>query len=323
VIPIFPLAAYYHRRAIRTADATENPVVMGLARLGAGMHEDALARFDQALEYYEYSAATLREAGYLRGWGACTSQMAWASYQRVGFAQCLEKARELVQVGQETADRQVWAWGLLAEGLVKRCTGPVDEAISDFRGAIALFEAAADYADVAQASGQLGMTYTRQRKFDDALQILENVAGMVAERKLRGIAIVSAPLALADAYLAVAEEARGGRRAELLKKARQACRAARRHAGAWRCWLPTAYRLQGTYEWLQCNPSAARRWWRQSILVAEELCLPHQLGLTFLEIGRRTDDAGSLIRAESILSQIGATLDLEEARQLLLCATRT
>lgn len=83
-----------------------------------------------------------------------------------------------------------------------------------------------------------------------------------------------------------------------------------------------AYRLQGTYEWLQGKPAAARRWWEQSLLVAQELRVPHGLGLTFLEIGRRTGQPAPLRRAESVMSDIGATLDLAEARILLANANK-
>ncbi|MCJ7797612.1 MAG: hypothetical protein MUQ56_12780, partial [Thermoleophilia bacterium] len=77
------------------------------------------------------------------------------------------------------------------------------------------------------------------------------------------------------------------------------------------------YRMQGTYEWLAGRPRKAEKCWQKSLAVAEELGAGYQEALTRLEIGRRLGDRAELERAEALFGEMGAALDLAEARRLL------
>jgi hypothetical protein len=71
------------------------------------------------------------------------------------------------------------------------------------------------------------------------------------------------------------------------QKAAVACRAALRWGKTLRPGKPEALRLQGRYARLKGSASQARYWWGRSLAEAEALGMPHELGLTHLEIGRR------------------------------------
>ena len=71
-------------------------------------------------------------------------------------------------------------------------------------------------------------------------------------------------------------------------------------------WLPTMLRLQGSCDWLRGDRAAAQRAWHDSLKVAERSGFPVERGLTLLEIGRRTDDAGKQALAASLFRQFGA-----------------
>jgi len=63
--------------------------------------------------------------------------------------------------------------------------------------------------------------------------------------------------------------------------------------------------------------AAAQRWWRRSLSSAEKQGQRYDLGLTHLEMGRRLGERAHLERAEAILGDVGAQLDLARARDLL------
>jgi hypothetical protein len=154
----------------------------------------------------------------------------------------------------------------------------------------------------------------------EALEILTGANRILNERKLRGALVVSAPMALAAARLAVAEQSGGADRAAALATAKHACKRALEEGKILPFWLPTALRLHGTYEWLCGKPSAAQRWWQRSLTAAEKVSALHEFGLTLLELGRRTRRPAALRRAETCFLKLGAHLGVEEARRLLAAA---
>ena len=80
--------------------------------------------------------------------------------------------------------------------------------------------------------------------------------------------------AAAEVYLTAARKGAVDGRKLWLQKAAKACKKALKQGRAFRCVLPDAMRLQGTYRWLRGAERSARRWWRRSIALAEELGSP-------------------------------------------------
>jgi len=124
-------------------------------------------------------------------------------------------------------------------------------------------------------------------------------------------------VSLAQAHLLAAEQTEGtAARAHELRKAKRACRVALRQGKFDRLSLVTAFRMQGTYEWLRGKSTKAQQWWQRSLEMAKGLHARYEEALTYLEMGKRMGESAYLKLAESILEEIGAKFDLTQARKL-------
>jgi hypothetical protein len=121
----------------------------------------------------------------------------------------------------------------------------------------------------------------------------------------------------ATVCLLAAEQAEPGDRGVALSQAKAACQALLKHGKGDRGAFVPGFRMQGTYEWLRGHERKARNWWQKSLDLAPELGSTYEEALTRLEIGRRLGDSGELERAEAMFAEMGAALDLAEARRLL------
>jgi tetratricopeptide (TPR) repeat protein len=317
VVPAFRVAEHYHRRAVALAERTGHPIAVGVAYLGIAMHEFSLGHLGPALENYQTAAAAFREAGHLRGWGAATQLIGWIFLLRGDVTTASEKAQELIRLGQEASDRQIWVWGLHTRGMVERCTGALG--VSDLQAAIDLCRSIPDYAGLVQSSALLGACHLRRGELGPAMHVLEEANQIMADPRLRGITVTWSPMVWAEACIRAIDAAEAGQKAAARKRAKRASQEAMRHAKTVRYQLPMALRLRGILEWQQNRRTAAERSWRASVAVAEELGEPYELALTCLEVGRRTGRQAELERAETIFRQVGAVLDMTEAQRLGSC----
>jgi len=115
----------------------------------------------------------------------------------------------------------------------------------------------------------------------------------------------------------MAESINGAECRVWLKKAQAACRQALKKSKSFRPGLPEAQRLQGTYMWLKGKLTTAETWWQRSLELADEMGQSYDLGMIYLEMGRRLDDRNHLERAESIFAEIGAEWGLARTREAL------
>lgn len=281
------------------------------------MHEYFLGQWDRALEHFRRSAAAYRDVGDLLRSAAAKAFVFHIFLHRGEFANALAQAREHIRVGQEGAYSQVHAWGLQFLGDLQQVTGPLDEAISHLQQAAELFKAIPDYGGLVETMADLGQCYVRQRNLQQALPLLEESNRLIAERRLRSHHVVEARNGLAEAYLVTGAQTEGAELHAVLRKAKRACRGAVKAAKIFRDGLAEAACLQGTYAWFSGRTAVAQKWWQRSLAVAEELRARYDLGMTYLEIGRRAGDRTALERAEAIFAEIGATVDLTEAQKLL------
>ncbi len=222
------------------------------------------------------------------------------------LVESLERSREIVRTGEDAGDHQSWAWGSNALGTVLWRVGAPEEGARCLNEAIAVFEGIPDHGSVASASGDLAHCYLLQGKVEEAIALLEVTDRLISERKIHGFNCTEPRLAMAKASLLAAEQAGEGERAALLKKAKQACKLARKQAKLDRQALPAACRFQGVYHWLQGDAGKARTWWRKSIEAAEQLEARYEIGMTSLELGRRAGDPEQLARGEALLREISA-----------------
>jgi tetratricopeptide (TPR) repeat protein len=308
------LAEFYHRRALRLADATQHPMALGLAHHCSGFHEYFGNRWEAALTHFDQAAAVYWSAGELRKWGAAMARATWVHRATGRLDESMRRGRELVRVGRDGADQQVWGWGLALVGSLRRMAGSVDEAATELEQAARLLEAVPDYLRLGFARAELGLCHLRSGKLREAVTLLEETNALLVERGVSGYFCSAARNGLAEAYLQSAERAPGADKSDFLNKARQQCDLARREARRDREGLPGAYRAQGTFEWLHQRPRAAADWWRRSQACALELGSRYELGLTHLEIGRREADRDHLEQAEVIFNEIRSQLSAVAAR---------
>lgn len=316
-IQIFWLADRYHQRAVALAEQIKNPIATGLSCLGRAIHEDILGKWEAAIEDCQKAAEAFWTAGNLRGWGAANSLRAELFHFKGSLTQSFEIFQNIAQVGQEGADHQIWGWGLWGLGLNQLCSGTFSEAEEHLQKSIELHMTIPDYQGMVDAKRDLAKCYLWQGKLKQALEVLEGGEQVVAEQGLKGPPITRLHNVLAETYLTALEKSEGFEKNEMLKKAKHACRKALKEAKIYRGGLPHAYRVQGSYEWSNNRFAVARKWWQRSLSTAEKLGARHELGKTYLEMGKRTGDLLFLKRAETIFDKIGAKLDLAKTQQLL------
>src|SRR5262249_25946573 len=152
---------------------------------------------------------------------------------------------------QDAADHHIWGWGLQSWGRTLWHMGAFDEALTHLHQAIELFATVPDYQMVACARSDVGQCYLRQGKLPEAVAVLEESNALLALRGFRGFLCTQARNGLAEAYLAMAEQAAGSARAGALQRAKRACRLALRQSQIDPEGLAGASRLQGTYKWLR------------------------------------------------------------------------
>jgi tetratricopeptide (TPR) repeat protein len=316
IVGLHALAARYHRRAVASAEEIGHPGAIGLAYLGLGLHEHYVGRWDKALAHYARSAAAHRDAGDLRGWGGATLSIVQVCVDTGDLPRAIGEALQMVEVSRDGADQQVEAWGLVCLGLSRSRAGGLDEAVPALERAAEMFRAVPDYPMLAWTCACLGQTYLRQDRLREALAVLEESDRIIIRRNVRANQVAFCRNALAEAYLLVAEGLEGAERADAIRRAQQACRAALQQGRIFSGGLPGAQRLMGRSEWLRGRQSPAHAWWRRSVETAERLGARYDLGLTCLDIGKRTGDERSLERAAAVFAEIGATRDLADARSM-------
>jgi len=311
LIPLRRIARQYHRRAVAIAEKLEH--VAGWVYTGLAMHEDCQGAFDLAREHYRRSAAAYKAAGDLHGWGAASILSVWLLPPEEARARC----EEIAKLGETSGDPAVWGWGMQGLGRLLWQAGDLERSAAHLEKAIELLSRVPDYPNVAVTNGDLGMCYLRQGKLGEALAILESGRRLIADRALRGIVLTRIYGSLAEAHVVAFERARGVERVGGSARAKRACRAALKQSKVDRKGAATAYRCQGTYEWLNGKAGRARKWWDRSLAVAGELGDRYEAGLTQMEIGKRTRDDAALHRAEALFSEVGARLDIGVVQRLL------
>lgn len=279
IIPLVRLAGYYHRRAVTCIAQHRQPLTVGFVYFCLAYHEECWGTWRTAIAHYRRAIDAYWEAGDVRGWASAMTSVTRLSNYQGRFAQGLEVSRRVIPVGQEGADKQVWGWGLLETGWLLERLGAWEEATAHLQ---------------------------------QAWSVLEASHRLSAERGLRGIHLIELRKGLAEVALVIAEQATGPARATALRQGKEACAALWKECRYYPGGTPHAYRLQGTYAWLQGKRSVARQWWHRGLRAAEVWGAEWDLGMTHFEMGRRLEDTLHLNRAVTILTGLGVALEIPE-----------
>ncbi len=66
----------------------------------------------------------------------------------------------------------------------------------------------------------------------------------------------------------------------------------------YKCGLPKAHRLNGSFYWLKGNHKKARKFWGNSIDISQETGCRHEEGLLYFDMGTRLQGIQYLEKAE-------------------------
>jgi tetratricopeptide (TPR) repeat protein len=312
------IAYRYHQRAIRLGEELQDLFAIGNTHLGRAVHESHAGELRRATTHFDRAAAAFEQIGAIREWGAALSSSGhYVSYYTGDRATMQERARRMIQLGQDAADPQVLGMGLLLLGTAECQIGSLEKSEEHLESARALLSRIPSYVPLVETLAMLGYCLLRQGKFESAVVRLREADRVVAERRLRGAECAHARTFLAEASLLAVERANGREKSRALAEARRACRVAVRYGKIFKAALVHALRLEGTYYWCVGKARAARKRWQQSLSVAELIGARYEAGMTHLEIGRRVADRSSLERAASIFTEVGARYDLAVAQRLL------
>jgi tetratricopeptide (TPR) repeat protein len=305
------------------AIATENgqPIALGHAHLGVGIHAHSKGTLPAALEAYEQSGAIFRRIGHIRGWGGATMMQAWIYEDRGDFERALALAEAVTAAGDDSADPQVRAWGLQRRGASRRQIGRINEALADLETAVALSTAIPDYAGIVQGLALIGLCHLDRGDPEKARRYVNDANRTCHERSLRGLWV--APAVMADAEVSIAElrAATPDNKRSVRRQAARASRAAERLGRDTPHHLPTALRLVGTMRWHEGRAAAAEKLWRRSAEAAEASGARYHEALAAAELGEFLGKPSELERAAAIFRQTGALRDLQRVERLL--RTRT
>jgi class 3 adenylate cyclase/tetratricopeptide (TPR) repeat protein len=317
LIGSFRLAEIYFRRSQAFAKLTNPFRPVPELDMALVVYANSLADLDKMQEHALRGMEIARKAGMLRQWGISKINLVWSYWAGGEFDSAVEENEELLQAAEDSSDQQMTAWGLLAQGCIHMRRGFAQDANASFERGISIAKELPDYITLTGLAGWMGRNYLMLGEDDLAIDLLEATERLINDQagNLPGSAYLDN--GLTEAYLAKAERFHGQERLSWLKKTRPYLRRVMKEGKRNRFTLPDVQLLQGRYEWLQGQPKKAQMWWRRALAQAESTNFRYNEGVIHLEIGKRLGDRGHLLRAESILEEIGAELDLAAARTAL------
>ncbi len=316
-IALSRIAAFYHRSNVSLSEKIGNPRAKGHAYLGLGIHGHYCGEIDDALENFVKAEVAYRHAGNLRGVAAARSRMSRLLWLQGKFSPAVDAAEESIRIGRDGAGHQPLVWGLTTKAGVLRDVGEIDSAILLLREAIEVSEKIPDQQNIATCRANLSKCYLLEGDCTQAMEEIEESCRIIEERKIRGILVTDIYLTAAEVLLCVIEKQAGQENTAMRQKAKNACKAACSQGKVDRLATPSAYCFQGTFFWLTGNHRQSKKWWMQSVESAKKLGMEHKLGLTYLEVGRRTGDKEALKQAIDIFKNIGAVRDRNATIELL------
>jgi len=316
----FKLAQYYLDNAVILVKQSQHLGVQGLVYNLRAIHENIQGRWNATLEYTQLAADAQHQNGYwnIRGWALALSNTADAYIHLGNFTRAFRNAQELVQLGQESGDRQAQCWGFSRQGYAQCGLGRIEEAIDSLQQGMELAKSVPDYQTYVDSGGQLGQCYLRQGKLEQAFTVFEECRRSSIEHNLMKSPVITRfRNGLAEAYLLAAEESDKEEKGDWLKRAGRACQDALKQGKAYPPGKPEAMMLRGRYEWLSGRYTSARKWWLHSLALAEGMNLHYDLGRTLLEIGERFNEREFLERAKVLFAETVSEWELAKVQAIM------
>jgi tetratricopeptide (TPR) repeat protein len=284
---------------------------------GKAVHSNLLAgELEKSIHHGRRGAEIALGTGDIRSWGSAMDIVGWGLYLQGKLGESIEMRKEMIAVAEEASDSQVLCWGLFGLGATQIFTGQIDQAINNLQRGQEVAEDVPDWHTHMGTMAVQGRAYIVKGEVEKTLATLEDLHDLAFDR---GVVFETAELGIvySEVYLAAAEQAEGKTREDWLKKAGKSCKKSIKSGKNNRPIYPEAMLLMGRYEWLREKPDSAQKWWGKALEEAHNLHESYIEGIIHLEIGKRLREREHLLRAESILEEIGAQFDLAVAREAL------
>jgi class 3 adenylate cyclase/tetratricopeptide (TPR) repeat protein len=308
--PMRGLARHYFERA-RTvmADLNHPPTsvvvlwCIGVCAYPLGKWEEAEKALQQALEisarlggnpHRVFAFYNLGFIAYLRGHFNLSLELYTVSYNE----------------GQSTnnLERQVAALNGQALNLFRK--GQIAQVILLLNKAFPLFETVPDSSVIEAIShGMMAVIHLQQGQLAQARQSATSVHRLLSLTSLPNPIALDAYRQVAYVYLELWEKSQTqSEKAQLQLLARQACRSLNQYKFYWPIGQPSAWRMQGRYDWQAGKRARARQAWQKSLLAAQKLTMPYDEALAYYEIGRHAtgeEREANSARANEIFERLG------------------
>ncbi len=204
-----------------------------------GYYEDCRCNWTKAQELLEHAIQFYRETGEVKMWAATVCVIIELSV-RLGsdLNEALDKAVLVHEMGVETGDSQLLAWGLSNIGLVMLHMGKAQEAAAKFQESTLLLASIPDYYILLCSYNHLINCYLELDELKKAEKIMENGRLIIDNHGLIGPFAAGFQLKKAEVLIKKFENEDN---AVNRSRAYQACGMAVGRAGVFKAYLPEAY----------------------------------------------------------------------------------
>lgn len=307
----FPFIAHrYHSLSMNQVENIDEELITATAYLCFGYHLKFQGKWEEAMEAFEKAAEQFNNIGHLKKWGNAKMMLVFVLNHQGKFAQSLVICQQIAQIGKESGDHQSRAHGLCGIALNQITLGPIEEAITNLKKAKKILKSIPDYYVLADSYTDLARCYIVKGDLQTAHSILKETERMIVQKSFKGFVVSLFYNTLAETYLGLFEKSIQVSEKITMGKLKKYMGKTLRQAKNFKCGLPKAYRLNGSFYWLKGNLKKAHKFWGKSIDISQEIGCRHEEGLLYFDMGNRLQDNKYLEKAEKIFIETGANLDL-------------
>lgn len=234
---MFNLAEVYYRLARQVL--SEKPYDQGYFFHLTGYHEDCKCNWTKARELFEKAIHCYKETGEVKMWASAVCLNIDISI-RIGLDlnQAMERATQVHEMGVETGDSQLLAWGLINTGIIMLHTGKAKEAAAQLEKSSLILASIPDYYILLFSYSQLIDCYLELDDLEQAKQVMEKGQSIIDTHGLVGPFV--AKFQLKKTGVLVKKYERDKKKANR-SRAYQACKKAVGKSRVFKTYLPEAY----------------------------------------------------------------------------------
>lgn len=292
-------------RAFRFAGEIDDPGALASCHLFRGLEEEHDGESDSSVDTLRKAVDLYQRVGDLRRWKLSMKALLMFLRSR-GDRSWILLNDQTLQLFTEMQDPLSMAWsesGQAHEALLK---GDFVAARDLFTRICRVYEAVPDYRNLASSLCEAGRCEFHLGHVDEGLALVRRGAALVEQHQLRGFTTTEPIMTAAGVLLAAAEASSGERRAELMSEARNACKAATRHAKRTRDYgAAEAIRLSAVLAFQEGRRAKAESLWHEAADVAMRHGANPVLAQVHLDLGRRLGRRDHIDRAHELYAEIG------------------